>query len=203
MYSYVVSAHQGGKILQTPVNGKYHYLFGDYFLVAPIYKDAFENEVVLPGGKWYYMFDDSKTITGPKKIKMEFPLDEFPVFIKAGAIIPMHIERSYTGYGSQATSDYMTVLIYPNEESTFTVHHPDGNGSTDIRVSETDEKISVQLSGQKKQHILRIHMEKPPVKVLLDQQELNKTEDYIYDQSAHKLIITTDIYRNGQYDILK
>lgn len=203
MYSYVMTGHQGGKILQTPVSGKYHYMFGDYLLVAPIYKDSYENEVVLPGGKWYYMFDDGKTITGPKKIKMEFPLDEYPVFIKAGAIIPMHIERSYTGYGSQATSDYFTVLIYPEGESAFTVHHPDGSGSTDIRVIETDEKISVQLSGQKKQHIFRIHMGKPPVKVLLDQQELNKTEDYIYDESAHKLIITTDIYRNGNYNILK
>ncbi len=203
MYSYVVTGHEGGRILQTPVKGKYHYMFGDYLLVAPIYKDSYENEVIFPDGQWYYMFDDSKIVTGPTKIKMKFPLDEFPVFIKAGAIIPMHIERSYTGYGSRNNSDYITILIYPEGESAFTVHYPDRSGSTDILVSETDKQISIQLNGQKKQHILRIHMEKPPVKVILDQQELNKTENYIYDPSAHKLIITTNEYINGKYDILK
>ena len=203
MYSYVVTGHQGGKILQTPVKGNYHYMFGDYLLIAPIYRDSYKNKVTFPKGKWYYMFDDSKIITGPKEIEMDFPLDEFPVFIKAGAIIPLQVERAYTGYGSQATSDYLTVLIYPKEKSKFTVHHPDGSGSTDIHVKETDEKISIRLNGQKKQHILRIHLEKQPAKVMLDKQELYRAKSYFYDQSAHKLIITTDKYGKGEYEILK
>ena len=31
MYTYVVEAHNGGTTLQSPVKGKYHYLFGDKF----------------------------------------------------------------------------------------------------------------------------------------------------------------------------
>ncbi len=203
MYSYVVTGHEGGRVLQKPVKGKYHYLFGDYLLVAPIYKDSYKNEVVLPEGKWYYMFDDSQMFTGPEKIELEFPLDEYPVFIKAGAIIPLHVEREYTGYGNRTTSDYLTVLIYPEGKSTFTVYYPGGKGSTNIQVSETNEKISIKLKGQKKRHILRIHMGTSPVKVFLDHQELNITENYIYDQSDHTLIITTNAYENGEYEILK
>ena len=40
MYHYVVTAHNGGRRLQTPLkNGKYQYMFGDNLLVAPIYGD--------------------------------------------------------------------------------------------------------------------------------------------------------------------
>jgi len=149
------------------------------------------------------MFDDSKIITGSKNIEMEFPLDEFPVFIKAGAIIPMHIERAYTGYGSEATSGHLTFLIYPEGESAFTLHHPDGSGSTDIQVKETDENINIRLTGQKRPHILRIDMEKSPARVILNTQELSETENYIYNKPARKLIITTDEYVEGKYKIFK
>ena len=51
MYTYVVNAHNGGQVLQRPVDGKYHYMFGDDFLVAPIYQDQLQNEITLPKGK--------------------------------------------------------------------------------------------------------------------------------------------------------
>ena len=58
MYSYVMTGHQGGRVLQLPIDGKYHYLFGDDFLVAPIYRDDLRNKVTLPKGKWRYFFND-------------------------------------------------------------------------------------------------------------------------------------------------
>ena len=125
MYSYVVEAHNGGTLLQTPVKGKYHYLFGDNFLVAPIYKDELVNEVTLPKGKWRYFFDDSELIEGPVTFQKEFPLEEFPVYIREGAIVPMDIKRSYTEIGDESSDGFLTFLIYPAGESSFTVHHPD------------------------------------------------------------------------------
>ena len=56
MYHYVVEANRGGKPLQRPISGKYEYMFGDYLLVAPIYKDELTREVRLPAGKWRYLF---------------------------------------------------------------------------------------------------------------------------------------------------
>ncbi|HUW62820.1 MAG TPA: TIM-barrel domain-containing protein, partial [Candidatus Bathyarchaeia archaeon] len=52
MYSHVVACHNGGKPLQRPIKGKYHYLFGDDFLVAPIYQDSLTHTVQLPRGRW-------------------------------------------------------------------------------------------------------------------------------------------------------
>lgn len=94
IYSYVVTGYQGGAILQRPVKGKYQYLFGDDFLVAPIYKDELKRSVKLPAGKWYYWFDDREQVKGPATVDREYPLGEFPVYIREGAIVPLNVEPS-------------------------------------------------------------------------------------------------------------
>ena len=110
MYHYVVTAHNNGRRLQTPLDGgKYHYMFGDDFLVAPIYKDSKINTITLPEGKWRDFFDDKELIEGDQTFEMEFPLDEYPVFIKEGAIIPLDIKRDYTKIGDRVSEGYTTI----------------------------------------------------------------------------------------------
>ncbi len=203
MYSYVVEAHNGGKVLQQPVKGKYHYLFGDNFLVAPIYKDELVNEVKLPNGKWRYFFDDKKLIEGPATFRQEFPLEEFPVYVREGAIIPMKIKRSYTGIGDETSEDFLTFLIYPAKVSSFTVHHPDSSGSTIVDVENSNDKLNISLSGVQKSHILNIYLEKMPVKIELDGNLLSETVDYSFDDIKHKLNIRSKGYINGNYTIYK
>ncbi len=203
MYSYVVEAHNGGDVLQRPVKGKYHYLFGDNFLVAPIYKDELINEVTLPKGKWRYFFDDSKLIEGPVTFKKEFPLEEYPVYVREGAIIPLDIKRSYTEIGDTLSDGYLTFLFYPDRESSFTVHHPDNSGATTVNMVNSKEKIEISFTGIKKPHILNINFEKMPLKIVLDNKELSANEDYSFNISKHKLIIRTEEYSKGNYTIFK
>ncbi len=203
MYSYVVEAHNGGTLLQRPVKGKYHYLFGDNFLVAPIYKDELVNEVNLPKGKWRYFFDDKEVIEGPVTFKKEFPLEEYPVYIREGAIIPMDIKRSYTGIGNETSEGFLTLLIYPEVENNFTVHHPDKSGSTTVHVIDSGEKINISLSGIQKPHILKINLEKMPRKIELDGNLLSDTVSYSYNGSTNKLVVRTTDYSKGNYTIFK
>jgi len=203
MYSYVVEAHNGGSLLQTPVNGKYHYLFGDHFLVAPIYKDELVNEVTLPKGKWRYFFNDIEIIEGPVTFKKEFPLEEFPVYISEGAIVPMDIKRSYTEIGNESSEGFLTLLIYPAAESSFTVHHPDLSGSTAIQVNDSAEKINITLKGVHKPHILNIHIEKMPRKIELDGIGLSDSVHYSFNESTKKLVVRTSVYSKGNYTIFK
>jgi alpha-glucosidase (family GH31 glycosyl hydrolase) len=203
IYSYVVEAHSGGTVLQRPVKGKYHYLFGDNFLVAPIYKDELTNEVTLPKGKWRYFFSDTEVIEGPVSFNKEFPLEEFPVYVRDGAIIPMDIKRSYTGIGDENSDRFLTFVIYPHDKSTFTVHHPDNSGSTTVDVENSDGKINILLSGIKKPHILNVHLDKMPQKVELDGSNLFDSIDFRFDESKHKLIIRTAEYNKGNYSIDK
>ena len=203
MYSYVVEAHSSGTLLQRPVKGKYHYLFGDNFLVAPIYKDDLVNEVNLPKGKWRYFFDDNEVIKGPVTFKKEFPLEEFPLYIREGAIVPMDIKRIYTEIGDETSEGFLTLLIYPDGESTFTVHHPDLSGSTNVQVTDSEEKIDISLSGIKKPHILNINLDKIPLEVELNGKQLSDSFDFSFDGKRKKLVIRMENYEKGFYTIFK
>jgi alpha-glucosidase (family GH31 glycosyl hydrolase) len=203
MYTYVVKAHNGGEVLQRPAEGKYHYLFGDQFLVAPIYKDELKNKVTLPEGKWRNFFDDKAIIEGPVTFEREFPLEEYPVYIREGAIVPMDIKREYTRIGNQNSTGYLTLLIYPNGKNEFTVYHPDKTGSTTVLVSDDSEKITVSLENIHKPHILNINIPAKPKKVELDHILLQDSVNYNFDQKLNKLIIKTNTYITGNYLIYR
>lgn len=203
MYTYVVKAHEGGTLLQRPVKGKYHYLFGDNFLIAPIYRDDLRNEITLPEGKWRYFFNDKEVIEGPVTFKREFPLDEYPVYIREGAIVPLDIKRDYTGIGDRNSEGYLTLLIYPDGKNEFTVHHPDKSGSTSVIVEEYPEKINITLGNVHKSHILKINMLVKPKKVELDNMMLIDSVNYNFDAKLNKLVIRTNDYKTGAYTIYK
>src|SRR5438552_10699105 len=102
IYSHVVMCHNGGAPLMRPLaQGKFHYLFGGDFLVAPIHEDGITRTVSLPPGQWRYLFDDRDVLKGPAAVTRDFPLDEFPVFVREGAVVPLKVKRPYTGLGDQ------------------------------------------------------------------------------------------------------
>lgn len=201
MYHYVVKAHEGGQRLQTPVDGKYHYLFGEHLLVAPIYKDKLQNEIHLSEGKWRYWFDDTKIIEGPITYNQEFPLNEFPVFIKEGAIIPMDIKRSYTGIGKEEDEGFTTFLVYPNNETGSFEMYREYEPSTTLTYFAEDQFLMVNLTGKKCPHILNIHFDEKPSVIELDGIELRAEKDFTWSEKSKKLSIKTANYEEGNYKI--
>ncbi len=202
MYHYVVTAHNGGRRLQTPLDkGLYHYMFGDDFLIAPIYQDSKINTVTLPKGKWRYFFEDNNLIEGPQTVEMEFSMDEYPVFVKEGAIIPMNIKRDYTNIGDKDSKGFTTILIYLLEKNSFTFYHTNGKNKTEISYSNTDVDLTIQLRDSKISHILNIYTERKPSIVVLDDKQLDENTDWSYNPDKHKLIIKTTDYQNGNYRI--
>jgi alpha-glucosidase (family GH31 glycosyl hydrolase) len=175
-------------------------MFGDNFLIAPIYKDNPVNEVTLPDGRWRYFFNDSNIIEGPATFEQEFQLDEYPVYIREGAIIPMDIKRQYTGIGDRTSEGYLTVLIYPGGINEFTLHHPDKSGSVKIQVEDSPDEIKIDLDGLHKPHILVINMDSKPLSVEMDG---NILSDHKFDPLRNKLVIKTAEYKTGHYVISK
>lgn len=203
MFHYVVSGHNGGAVLQRPVKGKYEYLFGDYFLVAPIWQDTLTRPVTFPKGKWRYFFDDSRVYEGGQTVSLSFPLEEFPIFVREGAIVPMNVTRAYTGLGDQTCMGFVTYLIYPARESRFTVVYPDGSGQTTVSVQSEEHAISIRLTGEHRPHILRIFSEAPPKQVLLDGKPLRENHDWLFEKERRKLIVRTKTYTQGVYRIVE
>jgi alpha-glucosidase (family GH31 glycosyl hydrolase) len=201
MYSYVVTCHNGGRPLMRPQpSGDFHYLFGDDFLVAPIHQDTPTRTVWLPKGKWRYLFNDREVLAGPAKIARDFPLDKFPVFIREGAIVPLHVTRPYTGFGDKDSTEFTTWLIYPSGESHFTLFHPESHPNpepTTVTVV-AGKAVRIEFSGRKDPHILRIFATKAASKITLDGQELPASA-WMFDQPHDRLVIKTRDYAEGKY----
>jgi alpha-glucosidase (family GH31 glycosyl hydrolase) len=203
MYSYIVTGHEGGRVLQKTVKGKYHYLFGEDFLVAPIYRDDLNNKVTLPPGKWRYFFDDKKLLEGPVTFEREYPLEEFPVYIREGAIVPLNIERSYTGLGTEANKGSLTWLIYPGLDKKFTVHYPDRSGSCSVSMANQPGKIVLTIKDAKKSNRFAVHLEKKPASVIFNNIALIDSVDIQYDSKKLKLNVKIPEVKEGELVILK
>jgi len=211
MYSHVVECHHGGLPLMRPQSqGKFHYLFGDSLLVAPIHADQQDWQVSLPAGRWRYFFNDREVLQGPAQIQRSFPLDEYPVFVREGAIIPLNVTRPYTGFGDTNSAGFTTWLIYPEGKTQFTLWHPDStindqpstinHQATSLKVT-SGQPLRIQFEGKKQSHILWILAPEKPRRVLLDGKELAEGESWRYDATRQRLIIRTPQYTEGKYQI--
>ena len=92
---------------------EYEYLFGDDLLVAPVIDDgARQREVYLPAGQWIPLWDvlaydptsgaftrspqPATAIVGGRTVTVAAPLDQIPIFVRAGACLPMLSEQVNT-----------------------------------------------------------------------------------------------------------
>jgi alpha-D-xyloside xylohydrolase len=66
----------------------FQYMFGPDLLVAPVYQPGTFRTVYLPRGRWYNFWDGTPH-EGPTSVEVNAPLDRLPLFVRAGAIIPM------------------------------------------------------------------------------------------------------------------
>lgn len=61
-------------------------------------------------------------------IEEVYPLERFPLFVKAGAILPLNVTNEITGLGDASMAGRRTILIYPNGTATRLLHLPCGDG---------------------------------------------------------------------------
>jgi alpha-glucosidase len=100
-------------------------MVGDDLLVAPIVKpDVTRRLVYLPAGSWYDYWTNKKYVGGTM-ISVEAPLDVVPMFVRAGAIIPVGPALNYVG---EKPVDPITFNIYPDDAGTAstTLYEDDG-----------------------------------------------------------------------------
>ena len=77
----------------------HEYLLGPHLLVVAVLDDApgpSRVEVTLPPGEWAD-FWNGEVHAGPVHLSRQVPLDRIPLFVRAGAIIPMGPDGQHTG----------------------------------------------------------------------------------------------------------
>ena len=71
--------------------------FGDQLLICPVKEPAtFSRLMYLPHGNWFNYWNN-RLVKGGKEITVDAPLDEFPIFVKAGTVLPHYPVIQHTG----------------------------------------------------------------------------------------------------------
>ncbi len=109
------------RIYQTAFQNQY--LFGPNILVAPVesYKDLIK--VYLPKGDWYNFHTES-LYTGESEVFVECPITHLPLFIRAGAIIPM---QSIIQSTQEEPDSVLQLHLYQGADGSFYYYEDDGN----------------------------------------------------------------------------
>ena len=135
-YTYTLAwqAHTLGLPLMRPLVLNYpddprvwslghEFLWGDDLLVAPVTREgATAWPVYLPAGGWYDFWTNARH-DGPGGLTVDAPLDRLPLFVRAGAIVPLGPVMQHTG---EHALDEVTLLIYPDGTSRFEMYEDDG-----------------------------------------------------------------------------
>jgi alpha-D-xyloside xylohydrolase len=99
------------------------YMFGPAFLVAPVTEQGqTEKDVYLPAGSDWYSFWTKEKLAGGRWVKVAAPIDQIPVFVKAGSIVPIGADIQSTAT-RQAIAE---VQVYPGKDGEFNLYDDDG-----------------------------------------------------------------------------
>jgi alpha-glucosidase/alpha-D-xyloside xylohydrolase len=99
------------------------YLWWRDLLVAPVVtKGAASRDVYLPQGLWYDWWTNAPE-TGGRTVTRAVDLATMPIYVRAGAIIPVDPVRQFTG---QHVEGPTTLRIYRGQDGQFTLYDDDG-----------------------------------------------------------------------------
>lgn len=133
---------------------KNQFWFGSEFMVAPITEPSNKTDgmghvkVWFPKGIWFDFFGGSVYHSAKGRMVDVFRrLEEYPVFAKAGAIIPQTVLKPHSN--RLDASEELTVIVFPGADNTFTLYEDEGeyynyeNGkyaTTEMSMEYTDNK---------------------------------------------------------------
>ena len=105
------------------------YMFGDDVLVmpvtAPVENDYAQVRVWLPEGEWYE-WHTGALLKGNQIVERSFAVDEYPIYIKAGDILPMYLDNVMNLNGND---EEVAVTFFPGGGDTaeFKLYEDNGN----------------------------------------------------------------------------
>ena len=128
---------------------QYQFMYGPYFLVAPIYQETqmddkgndIRDGIYLPEGEWFDYFTGEKYTGGCVVNNFASPLWKLPVFVKAGAIIPMTNPNNNVAEIDKSLRIYE---LYPSGYSEFVEYDDDGRTQAYLNGAGTWTKIEME-----------------------------------------------------------
>lgn len=145
------------------------YLFGSNILVAPILTKKNSRKIYLPEGTWID-FWTKEEYKGRRWIDYESSLDEMPLFIKKGCIIPTGPMMQYIG---EKEIDPLTINIYHNEKEEYLYF--DDNEQFEIKCENNDNDIQIAFGPTEKNILTKLFTKKEVSEVKINGQKVDFT----------------------------
>jgi alpha-glucosidase (family GH31 glycosyl hydrolase) len=149
LFSASVDAHLTGNsiINNTSLKENSHQL-GRFLFIKAITNGTGVVDIILPAQGQWIDYWSGKIYQGGTILKdVRYELDHYPIFVKAGAVIPMQVTNNITGHGDEHSQGKQTVLIYPEGKVAYTFHKPAGSGidynDVLVSVNNNDGTLSV------------------------------------------------------------
>jgi alpha-glucosidase (family GH31 glycosyl hydrolase) len=133
------------------------YLWGRDILVAPVVtKGATHRTLYLPQGQWYDYWARS-VVMGGQEITRYVNLSTMPLYVRAGAILPLDPPRQYVDEPSDKPT---TLAVYTGADGEFVLYEDDGKSLdylrnqatwTQIRWDDKARALTIEPDGRSKQ----------------------------------------------------
>lgn len=151
---------QGGTIMRplvmdfpqdkTARQSRDQFLFGPAILVCPVTKPGADSRAVyLPSGTTWTDFWTAKKYTGGQTITAKAPLDTMPLYVRAGAIVPM---GPFLQHVAEKPADPIELRVYRGANGSTTLYEDEGN----TYAYERGERVSIPIRWDEKSQTLTI-----------------------------------------------
>ena len=101
------------------------YIFGPAFLVNPVtVGGARKRGVYLPSAGWFDFWTGVR-LTGGQVVEAAAPVDQMPLYVRAGSIVPM---GPVMEYATERPADTIELRIYPGADGQFTLYEDANDG---------------------------------------------------------------------------
>ena len=157
LYGQAVRSHTEGRPVLRPMVLDFpqdracdtldrQYMFGDFLLVAPIFKENGEVQYYLPEGTWYNLITGAE-VTGGKWQKETHDYHSLPLMVRPNSILPLGNNDQRPDYDY---ADGVTLVVSAFDEGAeASVEIPDLSGETVMKVTakRVGEEIHLQVEG--------------------------------------------------------
>ena len=137
------------------------FLFGDSIMVCPVTEAMYyeveskpieaqkSRKVYLPQGANWYDFWTNEYFEGGQTIIADAPIDQIPLYVKAGSILPM---TCFMNYVDELADAPIEIRVYPGKDAEFELYEDEGNSYryeagdyaiTKLTWSEKDQELHI------------------------------------------------------------
>lgn len=145
------------------------YMFGKSILVAPVTDSLYTSrangtatvdfskiktkEVYLPKGTNWINFWTGEVLKGGNRVTCNVPIDQIPLFIKSGSILPLGPVKQYA---LQRKPDTLELRVYPGANGTFTLYEDENDNYN----YEKGKYSTIDMYWNDQQKMLTLHTRK-------------------------------------------